>query len=303
MTRKIKEAWNKNRAEIIDLVNPTKQTDKTYKKIEEKARKERVFTISLLLMGTVYVLIGLCLLLNLTQRDLHTAEPQNTFIGIELIILGTYPLLVTFLFYCEQERWGEWRLVRGIEVILILFMLPYHLCMKGIKAFLKDKRQEHVVHILPYYFFSFLAVVVSFVAIVSFVSARGISDVYNECFTFFTVCFLIFEFFGLGKLFAYCITKITIKSVQKYEVKRISKINWRRTLNNEAHKKERRDRLKKEWEIVEKELEYTRIYFYIGFTVLVLCIPKTEGSMSELYINQFMGITAIAALAREAKGK
>lgn len=303
MSSKIKEFWNKNRTEILDSVNHTKQRNKPKEKIEEKVRKERVAIGILLLMGTVYVLLGASLLRNFMPNNLHIAASQNTFIGYELVVLGTYALLLAFLFYCEQGSWSTRRLLKWVELFLILLILPLHLCMKGIKALLKEKRQEHVVYLLPYYLLSLLFVAFFFVFLASFASALGISDVYNECITFAIVCVLIFVFFWLGKLFAYFATWITVKSVQKLEVKRTSKINWRRTLNDKHHKKERLDRFEKEWEIVKKELEYTRIYFYIVLTVLVLCIPKTEGSISELYINQFMGITTIAALAREAKGK
>ena len=45
------------------------------------------------------------------------------------------------------------------------------------------------------------------------------------------------------------------------------------------------------------------IIFYIILTILVLWIPKRSGSLTEMFVNQFLGITTIAALAREAKAK
>lgn len=114
---------------------------------------------------------------------------------------------------------------------------------------------------------------------------------------------MIFEFFGLGKIFAHLTTKQTIRSVQKIEIKKKSKVNWRGTFNNKEHKKERCDKFIDEWELVQKELEYTKIYFYIILTVLVLWIPKSENPIIEQYVNDFLGITTIAALAREAKTK
>lgn len=94
-----------------------------------------------------------------------------------------------------------------------------------------------------------------------------------------------------------------IKSLQRTEVKRTAKINWRGVMKDDEHKKARQDKVEHEWSIVKEELEYTEIYFYIFLTILVLWIPKKAGSLSELLANQFLGITTITALAREAKAK
>ena len=91
--------------------------------------------------------------------------------------------------------------------------------------------------------------------------------------------------------------------MQKAKIKKTSKVNWKGTLNDSDHKKEREDIFVEEWDIVKKELEYSKIYFYIILVVLVLWIPKEDGSLQELLINQFLGITTIAALAREAISK
>lgn len=307
MLNRIKEFWCKNRAEIIDSVTNTKQNEKQGKKkqeeIEEKIKREHKAVKIPLIMGIVYVFVGAVLLRYLKQNDLFIAEPQNVVIGFELIILGTYALLHTFIFYCVLGRWSEKCLVKIIKAILLFFMLPYHLCIKGMKAFIKDKRQEHVMSLFPYYLISLLIVMFSFIFVVNFISGLGISEAYNEFVGFIIVCCLILEFFGCGKIFAYFITKSVIKSVQKAEVKKTSKINWRGTMKDDKHKEERRNKFNDEWNIVKKELEYTKIYFYIILTVLVLWIPKKDNSLAGLLVNQFLGITTIAALAREAKAK
>lgn len=306
MLNRIKEFWCKNRDEIIDSVTNTKQSEKQGKKkqeeIEEKIKREHKAVKIPLIMGIVYVFVGTILLWNL-KDNLFVAEPQNVVIGFELIILGIYALLHTFIFYCVQGCWKGKCLVKIIKEIFVFLMLPYYLCIKGIKAFIKDKRQEHVMHLFPYYLISLFIVMISFAFVVCIISGLGISEANNEFVGFIIVCCLIFEFFGCGKIFAYFLTKSVIKSVQRAEVKSTSKINWRKTFNDGNHKKERRDKFKKEWEIVKKELEYTKIYFYIILTVLVLWIPKEDGSLTELLVNQFLGITTIAALAREAKAK
>lgn len=37
--------------------------------------------------------------------------------------------------------------------------------------------------------------------------------------------------------------------------------------------------------------------------MFVLCIPKEDGSLTELLVNQYLGVATIAALGREVKGK
>lgn len=304
---KIKEFWYQNRDEIIDLVTNTKQSEKQGKKkkteIEEKMKRERKAIKLPLILGVVYVLIGAVSLWHLKQNNLFTVKPQNAVIGLELIILGIYALLYTLIFYCVQGRWKEKRLVKNIKAVLVLFMLPYHLCIKGIKTFIKEERQEHVVHLVPYYLLSLLGVLVTFVIMAQFVSVLEIGEVYDEFIGFVLVGILVFEFFGLGKFFAYFLTKSIIKSVQRTEVKKVSKKNWRGVLKDDKHKEERCKKIESEWKIVKNELEYTKIYFYIILTMLVLWIPKEKDSITELFITQFLGITTIAALAREAKTK
>lgn len=304
---KIKEFWYQNRDEIIDSVTNTKQSEKQGKKkkteIEEKMKRERKAIKLPLILGVVYVLIGAVSLWHLKQNNLFTVKPQKAVIGFELIILGIYALLYTFIFYCVQGRWRDKRLVKNIKAILILFMLPYHLCIKGIKAFIKESRQEHVMHTFPYYLISLLIVMLSFILIGHIISGLKISEVYKEFICFIIVWILIIEFFVFGKIFAYFSTKSIIKSVQKAEVKSNSKINWRNALKSDDHKKDRLEKFEREWETVKKELEYTKIYFYIVLTALVLWIPKEDGALTTVLVNQFLGITTIAALAREVKGK
>ena len=258
MKDKIKVGWNKvkafwvtNRDEIIESVISENQEKKT--EIEEKIERERKAIKIPLIMGVVYVVIGATLLWYLKRYNLSLVNSQDVIIGTELVILGIYALLHVFIFYCVRGRWKENGLIKVEKEILIILMLPYHLCIKGIKAFIRDKRQEHVIYLFPYYLISLLFVSISFVIIGRIISNIGIGEVYDEFVGFILVCLFIFEFFLWGKIFAYFLTKLVIKSVQRTEVKRTSKNNWRGTLNNEAHKKERHDKFKEEWEIVKNE--------------------------------------------------
>ena len=292
----IQKFWNRNQNEIIESIIDTRLSDKTQEELDEQKKKACVTIRVPLKIGVLYLGLGTFLL----KRE---KIDSFLFIGIELIVLGIYALLFSLIFYCEKDYWRELRWIKGLKSIFCFFMLPYHLCIKKIKKFIKDSRQEHVIYLFPYYFLSLFCVAISFGMIVMFFSVVHINEVYSECKNFFIVLFLIFEFFLLGKLFAYLTTKQTIRSVQKLEIKHISKVNWRGIFNDAAHKKERYDKFTNEWELVKKELEYTKIYFYIILTILILWIPKTEGTAIAEYVNDFFGITTIAALAREAKAK
>lgn len=309
---KIEVGWDRvkafcvtNRVEIIESVISENQNIKQGKnkktKIEEKIEKERKTIKISLVLGTVYVVIGGALLWDIKRYNLFL--DNNVIIGSESVALGIYALLHAFIFYCVRGRWREKSLVKVGKEILVILMLPYHLCIKGIKAFIRDKRQGHVIYLFPYYMLSLIIVSILVIIIGEFISNIEISEVYYEFVSFIIVCLFIFGFLGLGKGFAYLLTKSVIKSVQKTEIKRISKINWRGTLNNETHKKERDDKFNEEWKIVKNELQYTELYFYIILALFVLWIPIEDGTFTTLLVDQFWGITTIAALAREVKSK
>ena len=126
---------------------------------------------------------------------------------------------------------------------------------------------------------------------------------YADFVAFMVVVLLIWEFFGLGHFFAFLGTKSVIRSVHKGKIKKVSKKNWRGTMKNPVHKQAQRESFEKEWSIVKEELQYTKIYFYVLFNILVLCIPKGNSEWIKLFFNQFIGITSIAALLREVKSK
>lgn len=211
--------------------------------------------------------------------------------------------MYSFLLLCLQEKVSESNVAKKGKEFLVCLMFPYHLFIKEAKKLIKDNRQEHVIYLLPYYCISIFIVLFLFVFAAQFISCLGLSKAYDEVLGFIIVIILVAAFLGMNKGFAYFSTKSLIKSAQKAEVKRTSKVNWRRTLNNSEHKKERKSKFNEEWEIVKEELEYSKIYFYMLLTVLILCMPREEGTLTSLLTNQFMGITTSAALGREARAK
>lgn len=304
---KTKTFWVTNRDEIIASVMSTKQNEKQDKRrneeIEEYPKRERKAIKLPLIMGVVYVLAGIILLWYYGQYSSFVDEPQNTIIGLELIVVGTYALLYVAIFYSERGNWKKHWFLKVVRGLVLLLMLPYHIGIKLIKSFLKDRRQEHVSQFFPYYLISLFIVMFTYIFMIKLIAGWNIDEAYNGITGFIVVLTLLKEFFWCGKLFGYLSTKSVIKSVQKATIKKTSKVNWRGIMNDELHKQERRDKFEEEWVVVKEELEYTEIYFYIILTVLVLWIPKESGSLSELLSNQFFGITTIAALARETKSK
>lgn len=224
-------------------------------------------------------------------------------ISVELILLGIYALLNVGISYSVFFKWEDKRVLVHIKTIFIVLMMPYHFVLKFIKTLIKSGKQEHVAYLFVYYMLSALIVFFSYIVLVGCIARASVNEAFNGVIGFVLVCILIAIFFLCGKLFAYVSTKQLIKGVQKIEIKKQSKVNWRKTLNNKEHRDERKHKFEEEWSIVKRELSYTRIYFYIILTIFILWIPKESGSISELLSNQFMGITTIAALGREAKGQ
>lgn len=301
---KIRIFYTNNRNEImnsvVDKTQPAKNKAEK-KEIEEKIQRERKRIKALLIIGIIYVLIGSILLLLLTQGNL--TNPSYIVISIELMLLGIYVLLYAIIFYSIHNNWDRFWLLKFFKEVAIFAMLPYHISLKRIKAFLHDTNQEHVAYLLPYYLISLFIIIFSYVLIIKMIAGCHIDEAFNEMLGFIIVFILINEFFLLGKFFAFYSTKEQIRSTQKAEVKKVSKVNWRRTLNDNKHREERITKFNNEWNIVKNELEYTKLYVYILVTILILCIPKKDGTFGELLSNQFFGITTIAALAREAKSK
>lgn len=298
---------HETRSEIIESVSSNRESDNQRKtSLDADARKKRELgtIIRLLVVGEVYIVVGVVFLSLFIKGGRFAKDPYPAIIGgIVLLFLGVYALVYSCLLFCMQEEVSERKLAKKGKEFLICLMFPYHICIKGAKKLIKDNRQEHVIYLLPYYCISIFIVLFLFVFVAQFISCLGLSKSYDEVLGFIIVIVLVTVFWGMNKGFAYLSTKSLIWSVQKAKVKRTSKGNWRGTLNNSEHKKERKSKFEEEWKTVKKELEYSKIYFYMLLTILIICMPREEGSLMSLLKNQFMGITTIAALWREVRAK
>lgn len=297
---------HETRTEIIESVSSNRESDnqrKTSLDMDARKRRELGTIIRLLVVGGVYIVVGVVFLILFIKGGQFAKDPYLAIIGIELLILGVYALGYGCLLLCVQEEVSERKVAKIGKEFLVCLLSLYYVCIKIAKKLIKDNRQEHVIYLLPYYCISIFIVLFLFVFVAQFISCLGLSKSYDEVLGFIIVIILVAVFLGLNKGFAYFSTKSLIKSIQKAEVKRTSKVNWRGTLNNSEHKKERKSKFEEEWEIVKEELEYSKIYFYMLLTALILCMPREEGTLMSLLTNQFMGITTIAALGREARAK
>lgn len=290
--KNIKELWLISQEEIVSSVKCGNQN--------ENAEKKALRSMGVpLLVGILYFATGIALLVYniMKYKSIKSIEPQLVVGSIELIILGFYTLLYVLISHGEIYGWKR----KKVKAAVITLMIPYHICIKRVKAIIRDSKQEHVSYLVPYYLISLVLVVITFGLLVNIVARLGLDEGYNWIIGLVIDIVLIKEFFVFAKGFAYLLTRQLICSEQKYKIKATSKTNWRESYRNGDHKKERDDRLKLEWGIVTFELEYSKLYFYVILTLLVLCMPKESGTISELLSDQFMGITTVAALIREAK--
>lgn len=307
LKNKVNRFWDINREEIINSVineDKKKKAKTNTKAIEEKTKREWIATVLSFGIGIIYLVLGIVLLIQIIgSENIFINNARDAVLSFELIILGGYALLHAFIFCFLKADLKEKRILIVIRESCICLMFPYHLGIKALKTIIRGGRQEHIAGLFSYYMLSLFIVMVSFVLILQIVSSWKPSESFDDLIGFIIVFFLINEFFICGRMFLYYSTKSVIRSVEKAELKRNSKENWRRTLNNSDHKKSRKIKLDKEWEMIKNELGYTELYFYIILTVFVLCIPKENGSLTELLVNQYLGIATIAALGREVKGK
>lgn len=111
MSSKIKEFWNKNRTDILDSVNHTKQRNKPKEKIEEKVRKGRVAIGILLLTGYLCVAIDW----------LNTISPTRVYVlnedGKKLYLLYAFDKKTIMCKLENQKRVQEYVPISKQEII------------------------------------------------------------------------------------------------------------------------------------------------------------------------------------------
>ena len=134
-----------------------------------------------------------------------------------------------------------------------------------------------------------------------FVDLRLKIKLNDEAIAFIIVFVSICLYFKITELCAWLSTRSVVRSVQKSRLKRESKNNWRVTMKDELYRNERKENMRKEWEVVRAEIQYSKLYFYILLNVIILCSPIGENEFLRLIVNEIVGVTTLAALAREVR--
>ena len=165
-----------------------------------------------------------------------------------------------------------------------------------------------MAYLFPYYLLSIFAVLLLFsIAAIKvptlkeFVDLRLKIKLNDEAIAFIIVFVSICLYFKITELCAWLSTRSVVRSVQKSRLKRESKNNWRGTMKDELYRNERKENMRKEWEVVRAEIQYSKLYFYILLNVIILCSPIGENAFLRLIVNEIVGVTTLAALAREVR--
>lgn len=315
---KITQCWKEKREEIIKEVavpEPRRQNDKKSKTqvgdckvISQKVRKNIIPFI----IGMVYIFIGIFIYLIPNAPifcDLKGVWENSVFFSFELIILGQYSVLYGIIAQLgSNDNRYQKKSCYFILTVALALMLPYHLIIRFINKLLNLVRQKHVAYLFPYYLLSIFAVLLLFsIAAIKvptlkeFVDLRLKIKLNDEAIAFIIVFVSICLYFKITELFAWLSTRSVVRSVQKSRLKRESKNNWRGTMKDELYRNERKENMRKEWEVVRAEIQYSKLYFYILLNVIILCSPIGENEFLRLIVNEIVGVTTLAALAREVR--
>lgn len=291
---KLNANWSKYKKETIENILGQQYSLESNQNSKKKNLNNVIFNI----MVVLYLFIGIILIIGYFKLFDNI---QFKVIGVEFLVLGIYGLLSSCVLFIQiKEKKHIWEI--WICNLSIALMLPYRMFSKLLNKILKDSEQKHVAYLYPYYLISLLLTLLT--AIILIYSWEIYYNIlpFNNIIGLVMAFFFINEYLLFGKKFAKWLIKLEVDKVQIDEIREISMINWYRTFKDPIHKKNRQSRFKEEWKTVELELEYTKIYFYIILTVLVLCIPKSNSNI-DIILNQFMGVMTITALGREVRAK
>ena len=269
----------------------------------------------LLIMGLVYIFLGV--LLMFIKDDSIVANLWARMLGIKamfmfVLIIGGYFMLVVGLFRLNMMCWKIkhkvvnerkcWLILKILFVGIIPFL--YIKCM--ISYILHESRQINVVDyiseiIMAFYLSFFILVSISFGLINKLTKywENGI-----EIMMFLSVVGFIGVFGILSKKFIHSSIKRDVRHSKERELKRKSKENIKETLKSKLIVDEMKRRCEERYKIVDNQLNYSNLYFYVVVNLILLCVhvEDTTGYW-DIFVNQFMGITTLTALLREVKAQ
>ena len=152
-----------------------------------------------------------------------------------------------------------------------------------------------MAYLFPYYLLSIFAVLLLFsIAAIKvptlkeFVDLRLKIKLNDEAIAFIIVFVSICLYFKITELCAWLSTRSVVRSVQKSRLKRESKNNWRGTMKDELYRNERKENMRKEWEVVRAEIQYSKLYFYILLNVIIYVVLLEKTSFCDSLLMRLL---------------
>lgn len=194
--------------------------------------------------------------------------------------------------------------------IFFLLLLPILELMKLLQFIIRKTKQRIVVRYIIEYYLSFLITAVFIFALVFiyiyFVDNK-INVICDELFVFILIIGTMEIYSLITRLILSISLKWEIRVWQKWKLeKRKDELFVKSVgqfMKTDKMKNERKRRYKELRAKVEDELSYTKIYLYIIANVFILCVPIGDSPIRTLFVNEFVGITALSALIREVRAK
>lgn len=190
-----------------------------------------------------------------------------------------------------------------LKYLALTLLSLFNIFKKCVDYVLNIKKQKNIAENFP---IMFVGLIFSLYCNLIFLSVLKSLDAFlknqyniilnNELIAFILVFFSILCCFKMCKLFVIISIMCEVFAEQKSKL---------RKNKDEIEKKqlcaERKEIFEYKWEIIKEEVEYTKLYFYIFVTFVILCAPIGDDKDLKLFADTFLGITTLAALARETK--
>ena len=239
----------------------------------------------------------------------------NIILTGSFIIAGSF-LAFYWLLLINKICWGK----QGKEVtakkcwwwlkLLFVLFLPFIWVKKLILYILREARQEIISQQVVYVLLSFVLTLMilfplelqgikALVKVVYIVSGRVFTD---ELIVLVIVIVLIATFFFVCKNCIHLSIRWLEIAPQRRKLKKAIKENGEDSVKDEA------ERIEREYaELIEKadeELGYSKLYFYVIMNIILLSLHFDEADIyGKLFADEFIGVTALAALFREVGEK
>lgn len=270
----------------------------------------------ILILALIYILAGiLCLLFpNNIIINFVASDSIGKLVLIWILILGGWYMFIYGTFLKLRKKYvDDINHKMGLIMwFLFLLIVPFELMKKIIQIVLNVSRQKETIQYIPEFFLSLALTLIITMTVylkwgetfVNSLHSKTNIVVNDETITLILVVLIILTFFYLSKIMICELERLYIYLEEKRIVKSKSKINYRKTLNDNLHLEQRQKKYAKRMTIINRELDYSRIYFYLIVNIILLCIHIDPSDIyGTLFKNTFLGVTTLAALIREVQSR